>query len=74
MGGDLPTYREALDAFRWHDVTDELGWSGQATVNLAETVVDRHANGPDGGRTALIWIGEGGEVRRVSFREGVAWR
>ncbi len=69
MGGDLPTYREALDAFRWHHVTDELGWSGRTTVNVAATIVDRHADGPDGGRTALIWIGESGEVRRVSFRE-----
>jgi acetyl-CoA synthetase len=69
VGGDLPTYREALDAFRWNHVMDELGWSGRTTVNLAATIVDRHANGPDGGRTALIWIGESGEVRRLSFRE-----
>jgi acetyl-CoA synthetase len=69
LARERPSYREALDRFRWSDVLDELGWTGQATVNLATTIVDRHARGPDGGRTALICIGQIGAERRVSFRE-----
>jgi acetyl-CoA synthetase len=64
-----PSYREVLDRFRWSDVLDELGWTGQASVNLATTIVDRHARAADGGRTALICIGQDGAERRVSFRE-----
>jgi acetyl-CoA synthetase len=64
-----PSYREALGRFRWNDVLDELGWTGQPTVNLATTIVDRHARGSGGGRTALICIGQDGADRRVSFRE-----
>jgi acetyl-CoA synthetase len=69
VGRDLPTYLEALDGFRWSDVVDALGWSGQTVINLATAIVDRHAHGTEGGRTALIWVGESGQVRRVSFRE-----
>lgn len=69
MARVLPTYGEALDRFRWTDVLDELGWSGRSTVNLATTIVDRHANGSRGDGTALIWVGNGGAERRLSFRE-----
>jgi acetyl-CoA synthetase len=66
---DLPTYRDVLERFRWNDVMDELGWSGQWAVNLATTIVDRHAGGSQGARAALIWIGKAGAERRVSFDE-----
>jgi acetyl-CoA synthetase len=69
LARDLPTYRDVLDRFRWEEVMDELGWTGQPTVNLATTIIDRHAGGPQGSRTALIWIGKTGAERRVSFRE-----
>jgi hypothetical protein len=58
LSRDLQTYRDVLERFRWNDVMDELGWSGQCAVNLATTIVDRHAGGSHGGRTALIWIGK----------------
>src|SRR5262245_61612415 len=48
---------------------DALGWSGKQMVNLATAIVDRHADGAAGDRTALIWIGESGKTRRLTFRE-----
>ena len=65
----LPTYAEALAAFRWHDVLNELGWSGRNTINLAATIVDRHAASAVADRTALIWLGDSGAERRISFKE-----
>ena len=69
MARPRPSYREVLDRFQWNDVLDELGWIGQTRLNLGTTIVDRHASGPGGGRTALICIGQDGTERRVSFRE-----
>jgi acetyl-CoA synthetase len=62
-------YRAAVDAFDWSEVLADLGWSGQATVDLAWTIVDRHARGPDGDRSAVLWLGRDGSERRISFRE-----
>ena len=64
-----PGYAEAVRAFRWPSVAGELGWEGRASVNLGETVIDRPARGVLGGRTALLWVGAGGEERRVTYRE-----
>jgi acetyl-CoA synthetase len=65
----LPTYAEASAAFRWHDVLNELGWAGRNTINLAATIVDRHAVSAIADRTALIWLGDGGAERRITFKE-----
>ncbi len=50
----------------WADVVAALGWTGCATVNLAETFADRHAGSP---RAALVWEGRDGTVRRFSFAD-----
>ncbi|MGH2614543.1 MAG: AMP-binding protein [Thermomicrobiales bacterium] len=44
-------------------------WFTGGGFNYVTTALDRHADGADGDRTALIWEGDGGEVRRLSFRE-----
>lgn len=62
------SYRQAIDAFDWSDILADLGWSGEATVDLAWTIVDRHARGENGDRTAVLWLGRDGSERRISFR------
>ncbi len=53
-------------AFRWGDVLAALGWTGRATVNLGETLVDRFAGET---RPALRWIGAAGARREVTPTE-----
>ena len=64
-----PTYAQACAAFDWQVALDDLGWSGQTSVALAETIADRHARGTGEGRTAIHWIGADGAERRVTFGE-----
>lgn len=54
------------DAAIWAGIVAELGWTGRATVNLAETFVRRHAAT---GRVALHWEGRNGTRRAVTFAE-----
>ncbi len=50
----------------WAAIVEELGWTGRPTVNLAETLVDRHAAS---GRVALHWEGRDGTQRAFTFAE-----
>jgi acetyl-CoA synthetase len=50
----------------WAGVVAELGWTGRATVNLAETLADRHAAS---GRMVLHWEGRDGTARSFTFAE-----
>jgi len=50
----------------WAGIVAELGWTGRAAVNLAETFVRRHAAT---GRVALHWEGRDGEQRAFTFAE-----
>jgi acetyl-CoA synthetase len=43
-------------------------WFGGGTLNAADVCVDRWASS-DPGRTAIVWEGEDGEVRRWSYAE-----
>ena len=47
----------------------EARWFTGGRLNLAYNCVDRHALGSRREKTALLWEGESGEVRRLSFAE-----
>jgi acetyl-CoA synthetase len=61
-----PSYEACCAGFRWDDVLEALGWRGRATVNLGETLVDRHA-AADPERVAVRWVGADGATRELSF-------
>ena len=44
-------------------------WFTGGGFNYVTSALDRHAAGPGGERTALIWEGDDGAVRRLTFRE-----
>ena len=44
-------------------------WFTGGGFNYVTSALDRHADGPDGDRLALIWEGDDGAVRRWTFRE-----
>ncbi len=60
------TYDDLIADFEWADVLAELGWTGEAGVNVAETVVDRHA---DTDRVAIRWFAKSGSRRELTYRE-----
>jgi acetyl-CoA synthetase len=57
----------------WEKVVEgEMGsarWFVGGKLNLSHNCVDRHAAGARREKTALLWEGEPGEVRRISFGE-----
>ena len=60
------SHAEARRVFRWEDTLQALGWSAGAPVDLARTIVDRHAASH---RTALRWVGKAGASRTLGFAE-----
>ena len=44
-------------------------WFSDGTLNMSDNCVDRHVAAGRGGHTALIWEGEPGEVRTLSFSD-----
>ncbi|HVE76640.1 MAG TPA: AMP-binding protein [Actinomycetota bacterium] len=42
-------------------------WFVGGQINIAHNCVDRHATGPRAGKTALIWEGEDGSARSVTY-------
>ena len=44
-------------------------WFVGGKLNLSHNCVDRHAKGARSNKVALLWEGEPGEVRRVTYRE-----
>jgi acetyl-CoA synthetase len=61
-----PSYDEACARFAWRESFAALGWTPDGDVNLADTIVGRHA---DSGRVALRWFGKAGDERTLSFDE-----
>jgi acetyl-CoA synthetase len=63
-----------LDWFKtWDKVLDwdlpTAKWFVGGKINLSHNCVDRHALGDRANKTALIWEGEPGEVRRLTYAE-----
>ena len=44
-------------------------WFVGGKTNIAYNCVDRHLSGPRRTKTAILWEGEPGEVRRVTYQE-----
>jgi acetyl-CoA synthetase len=68
---DLPLiwsrpYTQVLDLSRGKPWAE---WFVNGGFNYVTSALDRYVAGPDADRTALIWEGDDGAVRRLSFRE-----
>ena len=56
------------------DTSQGIAWTRWFTggrFNIAHNCLDKHAAGPDRDKPAIIWEGEDGQVRRLSYHE--AW-
>jgi len=67
VAGDLHWFK------KWDKVLDwNLPWAKWfvgGTMNLCYNCVDRHALGERANKTAIIWEGEPGEIRRLTYAE-----
>jgi acetyl-CoA synthetase len=67
---NLSDYDEATRAFSWSNARRQLdGLPGDRGLNIAHEAVDRHANGPSAGRTALRWLSRTGDERDITYAE-----
>jgi acetyl-CoA synthetase len=64
--GVTMTYAEASARFSWRDSLRALDWTADGPVNLADTLVERHA---PSGRVALRWLGATGATGELTFEE-----
>ena len=55
--------------YPWGAMFDSMAWLPGGWLNAAHEIVDRHARGRLGNRTALVWVGRDGEVERYTFRQ-----
>ncbi|TMC04526.1 MAG: AMP-dependent synthetase [Chloroflexi bacterium] len=54
------------------DLSDGVEWARWwpgARMNVVDSCLDRWLDGPAAGKPAVVWEGEGGEVRRLTYRE-----
>jgi acetyl-CoA synthetase len=70
-GGVKPTspsrsYADACAGFSWGQSLEALGWTADGAVNLADTLVERHAGSAG---CALRWFGKTGAERVFRFDE-----
>jgi acetyl-CoA synthetase len=70
-------WTEAASELHWFKPWDKVldgnfpwvKWFVGGKLNLSFNCVDRHALGERGNKTALIWEGEPGEIRRLTYAE-----
>lgn len=59
-------YDQVLDI---HKGIEWVTWFSGGRINLTHNCVDRHVSDGKGGKTALIWEGEDGEIRSLTYAE-----
>jgi acetyl-CoA synthetase len=67
VAGDLHWFKKWDKVLDWN--LPNAKWFVGGKTNLSYNCVDRHALGVRANKTALIWEGEPGEIRRLTFAE-----
>src|SRR5579871_5477802 len=70
-------WAEAAKELHWFKPWDKViewnlpwaKWFVGGKINLSYNCLDRHLNGPRRDKTAIIWEGEPGEIRRLTYAE-----
>lgn len=63
------TWIEPWRELRVEDERNHTEWFAGSRCNITQNVLDRHLEGPNRTKTALIWVSEEGEERRFTFEE-----
>jgi acetyl-CoA synthetase len=73
-------FREQAQELHWFKAPTQVldwqppfaKWFADGTLNLADNCLDRHVAGGRAEQTALIWEGEPGEIRKLTYRDLLA--
>ena len=65
----LADWAQVCRDFRWDDARRQLAGLPQGGLNIAFEAVERHAAGPLARKTALLWLGQDGAERGLTFAE-----
>ena len=63
------TWIEPWRELRVEDERNHTEWFAGSRCNITQNVLDRHLEGPNRTKTALIWVSEENEERRFTFEE-----
>ena len=66
---NLTNYDELRKTFTWDQMYRELDWLADGYLNKAHECIDRHANGANAGKPALLWEGKNGEEETYTFAD-----
>jgi acetyl-CoA synthetase len=67
QAGELRWTRKPEKVLEWNPPFAK--WFSDGTLNLADNCIDRHVEGGRANKAAIIWEGEPGEVRVLTYRE-----
>src|SRR6201982_1387476 len=67
VAGELDWFAPWTKVLDWQ--APHAKWFVDGKLNLCHNCVDRHALGARAEKTAILWEGEPGEVRKLTFRE-----
>ena len=70
MAGELDWFTKPTSVLEWNEPVAK--WFGGGKLNLCYNAVDRHAKGVRKDKVALLWEGEPGEVRKLTYSELLA--
>ena len=62
-------YDAARANFDWQQMYSQLDWLPGGGLNKAHEAIDRHANGANRDKIAMIWEGKNGEKETYTFRQ-----
>ena len=60
-------YDKVRGNFDWNEMYGELDWLPGGGLNMAYEAIDRHANGRNRDKLAMIWEGKNGEKEQYTF-------
>ncbi len=66
---NLTDYDEFRKTFTWESIYQELDWLPGGYLNKAHECIDRHANGPNATKVAMLWEGKNGEEETYTFAD-----
>ncbi len=74
IAAELDWFEPPTKALEWQPGAPDpaIRWFADGRTNLSRNCLDRHVEAGRGGHTALIWEGEPGEVRTLSYTELLA--
>ena len=66
---NLSKYEATRKAFDWEQMYRELDWLPGGFLNKAHECIDRHANGRNGNKLAMLWEGKNGESESYTYAD-----